>query len=90
LQVSRRDDFIYIDIVANAFLHHMVRNIVGSLLEVGSGERKIEWMAELLEQRDRTLAGMTAAASGLYFVYVEYPAHFGLPASYILPEFALS
>lgn len=90
IQVLRQDDFIYIDIVANAFLHHMVRNIVGSLLEVGSGEQKIAWMAELLAQRDRTLAGMTAAASGLYFVYVEYPAHFDLPATYTLPAFSLA
>ncbi len=89
VKVSRSADFIYIDVVANAFLHHMVRNIVGSLLEVGSGEQKVEWMAELLAQRDRTLGGMTAAASGLYFVYVEYPAHFGLPVDYTLPKFAL-
>ena len=90
IEVTRQDEFIYVDIVANAFLHHMVRNIVGSLLEVGSGEQKTEWIAELLIKQDRTLAGMTAAASGLYFVYVEYPSHFGLPASYSLPEFSLS
>lgn len=89
IAVSRSGDFIYIDVVANAFLHHMVRNIVGSLLEVGSGEHPIEWMAELLAQQDRKLAGMTAAAAGLYFVYVEYPAHFALPASYMLPEYTL-
>lgn len=89
IEVTRVGDFIYIDVVANAFLHHMVRNIVGSLLEVGSGEQPIEWMAELLAQQDRTKGGMTAPAAGLYFVYVEYPARFGLPASYILPKFAL-
>lgn len=90
LEVSRKGDFIYVDIVANAFLHHMVRNIVGSLLEVGGGEQKVEWMAELLAKQDRTLGGMTAPASGLYFVYVEYPARFELPANYILPEYALT
>lgn len=90
IAVSRLGDFIYIDVVANAFLHHMVRNIVGSLLEVGSGEQKPEWMAQLLVERDRRLAGMTAAAAGLYFVYVEYPAEFGLPVDYSLPQFILS
>ena len=87
IAVSRLGEFIYIDVVANAFLHHMVRNIVGSLLEVGSGEQKLEWIAELLGERDRRLAGMTAAAAGLYFVYVEYPAEFGLPVDYTLPQF---
>ncbi|MFZ1343558.1 tRNA pseudouridine(38-40) synthase TruA [Thiothrix eikelboomii] len=90
IAVSRLGDFIYIDVVANAFLHHMVRNIVGSLLEVGSGEQKPEWIAQLLVERDRRLAGMTAAAAGLYFVYVEYPAEFGLPVDYSLPQFILS
>ena len=90
IAVSRLGDFIYIDVVANAFLHHMVRNIVGSLVEVGSGEQKPEWMAQLLVERDRRLAGMTAAAAGLYFVYVEYPAEFGLPVDYSLPQFILS
>lgn len=89
IAVSRLGEFIYIDVVANAFLHHMVRNIVGSLLEVGSGEQKLEWIAELLGERDRRLAGMTAAAAGLYFVYVEYPAEFGLPVDYTLPQFIL-
>ena len=89
LQVSRVGDFIYIDIVANAFLHHMVRNIVGSLLTVGGGEQPVSWMAELLALQDRKRAGMTAPAEGLYFVYVEYPAHFGLPTTYVLPQFAL-
>jgi tRNA pseudouridine38-40 synthase len=88
LQVSRERDFIYIDIVANAFLHHMVRNIAGSLLKVGAGERPTEWVGEVLGQRDRTLAGITAPAAGLYFVHVDYPEHFGLPAVYTLPCFS--
>jgi tRNA pseudouridine38-40 synthase len=87
--VQRVDDFIYVDIVANAFLHHMVRNIVGSLLKVGAGERPVAWMAELLALRDRTVAGMTAPAAGLYFVYVDYPEVFGLPDTYTLPAFRL-
>lgn len=87
LQVSREGEFVYIDIVANAFLHHMVRNIAGSLLMVGLGERPVTWIAELLALRDRTQAGATAPASGLYFVYVDYPQEFSLPCEYALPRF---
>ena len=89
LDVSRVGDVVYVDIVANAFLQHMVRNIVGSLLKVGTHEQPIEWMAELLAKQDRTLAAATAPACGLYFVFVEYPAQFGLPNKYELPQFVL-
>lgn len=85
ITVSREGDFIYLDLVANAFLHHMVRNIAGSLLKVGAGERPVEWIGELLALRDRNQAGMTAPASGLYFVHVHYPEAFGLPTTYTLP-----
>ena len=87
ISVRREGEFIYLDLVANAFLHHMVRNIAGSLLMVGAGERPIAWIGELLAQRDRTLAGMTAPASGLYFVHVDYPERFGLSSDYTLPSF---
>jgi tRNA pseudouridine38-40 synthase len=89
LQVQRERDYVYVDIVANAFLHHMVRNIVGSLLKVGAGERPVAWMAELLALRDRSVAGVTAPAAGLYFVHVNYPEAFGLPDTYTLPAFHL-
>lgn len=89
LQVSRSGDYVYVDIVANAFLHHMVRNIVGSLLKVGQGERPVDWLAALLAARDRTVAGPTAPAAGLYFVHVDYPPGFGLPEGYTLPAFAM-
>lgn len=87
VEVTREQDFIYVDLVANAFLHHMVRNIVGSLLKVGAGERPNTWMAELLALRDRALAGNTAPAAGLYFVHVDYPPEFALPSDYKLPAF---
>ncbi len=77
--VRRRGDNIDVDVRANAFLHHMVRNIVGSLLEVGSGERTAGWIAEVLDARDRTLAGPTAPATGLCFLGPLYPAAYGLP-----------
>jgi tRNA pseudouridine38-40 synthase len=72
---------VELGIRANAFLHHMVRNIAGSLLLVGGGERPEEWLDEVLEARDRTRAGPTAPPQGLYFAGVEYPAGFGLPSA---------
>ena len=79
--VYRRGSFAVIDICANAFLHHMVRNIAGSLLAVGDGRQPAGWIAALLEARDRTAAADTAAASGLYLADVTYPAGFGLPVT---------
>ena len=87
LQVSRSGDIVTVDIRANAFLHHMVRNIVGALLLVGSGRKPGEWIAQLMEEGDRTRAADTAPADGLYLVDVEYPGHFGLPASGPGPQF---
>jgi tRNA pseudouridine38-40 synthase len=85
----RRDGLrIDIEITANGFLYHMVRNIVGSLIPVGKGEKAPEWIAELLQGRDRTVAGSTAGAEGLSFVSVRYPAQFGLPEfPQAFPEF---
>lgn len=76
----RDDDTVNLEIQANAFLHHMVRNIVGSLLPVGRGERPPGWLRELLDGRDRAVAGPTAAAQGLVFLRPLYPAESGLPA----------
>lgn len=87
IKVTRKGDFIYVDIEANAFLHHMVRNIVGSLLMVGSGEKPIEWMQTLMDVRDRTQAGPTASAKGLYMVKVTYPDDAKIPEYFYLPEF---
>jgi tRNA pseudouridine38-40 synthase len=77
--VTREDQRVHVEIEANAFLHHMVRNIVGSLLPVGRGERQPGWLAELLDGRDREVAGPTAPASGLTFLGPRYPADWGLP-----------
>lgn len=73
------------DIHANAFLQHMVRNIVGSLMAVGRGEQDPGWIGELLQARDRTLAAMTAPPEGLYLVEVDYPPECGLPQCRRLP-----
>ena len=79
ISVHRRGAEVVVEVQANAFLHHMVRNIVGSLLVVGRGERPPAWIAELLERRDRTVAGPTAPAAGLLFLGPRYPRGFGLP-----------
>ncbi|MGP7734104.1 tRNA pseudouridine(38-40) synthase TruA [Oceanimonas smirnovii] len=79
LNVQRFGHYIVLDIKANAFLHHMVRNITGTLLKVGMGEADAAWVKQVLEGRDRNLAGVTAKAGGLYLVEVDYPAEYALP-----------
>lgn len=86
LQVHRREDMVVIDIAANAFLYHMVRNIAGVLMDVGAGEKPVEWVAELLERRNRSLGSVTAAPNGLYLVDVTYPPEYHLPAGPGLPH----
>ena len=81
ISVKRVGDLVILDIKANAFLQHMVRNIVGTLLKVGNQKRPVEWVREVLEHRDRTVAGMAADANGLYFIRAFYPDHFELPTS---------
>lgn len=79
LRVWREDAQVMVEIEANAFLHHMVRNIVGSLLPVGRGEQPVDWVQALLAGRNREVAGPTAAASGLTFIGPRYEPHWGLP-----------
>ena len=78
-RVGRVGELVVLDIQANAFLHHMVRNIAGSLIQVGLGQQSNDWLAGLLETRDRSLAAATAPAAGLYLVDVHDPDRFGLP-----------
>ena len=85
LQVYEQRNFLVIDICANAFLQHMVRNIAGALLEVGRGERKPDWICEVLLARDRKVAGVTAPAHGLYLVAVSYPREYGIPSCAVAP-----
>ncbi len=87
LNVTRHERYIVIDIKANAFVHHMVRNIAGSLITVGRGEQEPEWIQWLLEAKDRRLAGATAKAEGLYLVDVDYPEVFDLPKAPLGPLF---
>lgn len=89
LRVSRSAELVCVEIKANAFLLHMVRNIVGSLLEVGMGHRKPGWIAELQQCGDRREAAATAPADGLYLVGVDYPPVYALPAGPRGPDFLL-
>jgi tRNA pseudouridine38-40 synthase len=80
LAIHRNNDFIVIEIEANAFLHHMVRNIAGVLMHVGAGYEEPEWVLEVLQAKDRRKAVETASASGLYLYSVQYPTLFSLPS----------
>jgi tRNA pseudouridine38-40 synthase len=79
LKVKRTGDFIFIDVKANGFLHHMVRNITGVLMQVGEEKQKPIWAQEVLHAHCRTKAGVTASPCGLYFMEAYYPESFSLP-----------
>lgn len=79
--LGSKDQWLWFDVKANAFLQHMVRNIAGALIEIGCGERDINWIEELLEVKDRTKAGVTAPPNGLYLVGVDYPKEYSLPST---------
>jgi tRNA pseudouridine38-40 synthase len=81
LDIARRSAFVRFDFKADAFLHHMVRNLVGALVAVGTGKRPASWIAELLAAADRTRGPATFAPDGLYFRGAEYDARFALPAT---------
>jgi tRNA pseudouridine38-40 synthase len=78
VEVTRRGKWVVFTITANAFLHHMVRNIVGSLVYVGAGRETGSWFADLLTQRNRRLAAPTFAPHGLYLSHIDYDPRFGL------------
>lgn len=79
IALETRGPVILLSIKANAFLHHMVRNIVGVLMAVGTGKAHVSWVSDVLEAKDRTQGGVTAPPFGLYFMEAEYPEHFGIP-----------
>lgn len=78
VQVTRCGELVMIDVTANAFLHHMVRNIAGVLIAVGSGKQSVSWVEEVLKAKDRRLGAETAPSYGLYLVQVSYPKEFAV------------
>ncbi|NBX84922.1 MAG: tRNA pseudouridine(38-40) synthase TruA [Gammaproteobacteria bacterium] len=87
IKVFRSSHFVVIDISANAFLHHMVRNIAGVLMAVGTGKQPEGYVTEVLEAKDRRLGAETASPYGLYLVGVTYPEQFNIPAETVGPWF---
>jgi len=85
LLVCRQGELIVCRVHANAFLHHMIRNIAGVLLAIGRGDRGSDWAAQILAVRDRTRGGVTAPSDGLYFERVHYPAQFAIPDPPLVP-----
>jgi len=81
----RQGQYVGLEVRANAFLMHMVRNFVGSMLEVGCGRRPVSWIKDVLAAKDRTQASVTAPPDGLYLVGVGYPSEYGLPANRVGP-----
>ncbi|WP_099019456.1 tRNA pseudouridine(38-40) synthase TruA [Marinicella litoralis] len=79
--VTRSGNIIKLSVTANGFLHHMIRNIVGTLIPIGSGLKPVSWMAEVLASKDRKQAGITAPPNGLSFTHVTYPEHFEIPGN---------
>ena len=87
LDINRHADVVHIQAHANAFLHHMVRNIAGVLMTIGAGEYRPSWAKEVLEARDRTVGGITAAPDGLYLVSIAYPETMNIPVvSPVFPQ----
>lgn len=79
LNVTRQGELLTISIHANAFLHHMVRNIAGVLIAIGRGDREVSWARQILDLRDRTKGGVTAPPQGLTLTRVDYPDKYQLP-----------
>jgi len=87
ISVRRYGDIVMIEVQANAFLYHMIRNIAGVLMPIGMERKPVEWCGELLQQKNRALGGVTAPSAGLYFVGVEYPEKFEIPSQAWGPVF---
>ena len=79
VDIARHGDVIVFTVQASAFLHHMVRNIVGSLIYVGTGRNEPDWMRDVLAARSRDAAAPTFMPDGLYLATIDYDAKWGLP-----------
>ncbi len=91
IRLHRVANLLILDIKANGFLHHMVRNIVGVLSDIGAGSQCTSWARRVLDSQDRTQGGVTASPNGLYFVGVDYPEQFQIPrAHWWIPSLPLA
>ena len=81
ISVQRRGEILCMDVTANAFLHHMVRNIAGVLIAVGTGDQPVEWVGQVLAARDRRCGGITAPPDGLYLAGIQYEGTLNLPTA---------
>jgi tRNA pseudouridine38-40 synthase len=79
ISIAKRGAYWRIEFEANAFLHHMIRNIMGCLVQIGQGAKPVSWMADVLAARDRKAAAPTFSPDGLYFLGPRYDAHWGMP-----------
>jgi tRNA pseudouridine38-40 synthase len=91
IEIISEEPWLYFRISGNAFLHHMVRNLIGCFLQIGQGRQRPEWMAQVLAAKDRRIAAPTFMPDGLYLAKVSYPEEFGIPAPWLknswLPQF---
>lgn len=86
-EVYKSGQYIVLDVRANAFLHHMIRNFAGVLMAIGAGEEDVSWASQVLAAKDRTKGGITGPPEGLYFVDAEYPVEFNVPKVTLGPHF---
>ncbi|HIF51082.1 MAG TPA: tRNA pseudouridine(38-40) synthase TruA [Thiotrichaceae bacterium] len=91
LEINKLNDWFVITVCANAFLHHMIRNIAGVLMAIGIGKEDVDWAAEVLAAKDRTAGGITAKPDGLYLANIKYPEKYTIPSpKTLLDKFGLS
>lgn len=83
IDIISQEPWLYFRIRGNAFLHHMVRNLVGSFLQIGVGKQSPEWMGQILASKDRRLAAPTFMADGLYLAKIVYPEQFQIPGPWL-------
>ena len=83
IEIFSNAPWLYFKIKGNAFLHHMVRNLVGSFIQIGVGKQKAEWMAEVLAAKDRSIAAPTFSPAGLYLAQIAYPEEFHIPKPWL-------
>jgi len=84
IEIYSKEPWLYFKIKGNAFLHHMVRNLVGSFIQIGVGKQSAEWMAEVLAAKDRSIAAPTFSPAGLYLTQIAYPEQFHIPKPWLL------